>query len=107
MFQLMQSNIQPNSRLINYSSMQISLPLMFIMMSGRSQFCFAALRHEHKLLARLGQILLDYPVFGNWFWRVGLTSCRFYWPEVSPKDSSLKRFPMLKKFPPSLLNQLC
>ena len=35
MFHLMQINIQPNSRLVNYSSMQILLPPMFIMMSDR------------------------------------------------------------------------
>ena len=33
----------------------------------------------------------------NWFWWVRLVACRFYCLEVSPNDSSLERFRMLKK----------
>ena len=33
----------------------------------------------------------------NWLWWVGLVACRFYWLELSPKGSSLERFPKLSK----------
>ena len=34
---------------------------------------------------------------GNWFWRLGSITYRFYCLEASPKCSSLERFPMLSK----------
>lgn len=32
---------------------------------------------------------------GNWFWRMGLVVCRFYYLEASLNDSYLERFPIL------------
>jgi len=38
---------------------------------------------------------------------VGLVACKFYWLEVNPKDSSLKRFPTLSKTIEVLGSDLC
>ena len=50
-------------------------------------------RHEHKLLSQLRVNAPRSP--SNWFYWVGLVASRFYWLKVSPKSSSIERFPML------------
>jgi hypothetical protein len=52
--------------------------------------------HEHKLVSLSGVNALGLP--DNWFWRVGSIARRFYCLEVSPKGSSLERFPTLSKY---------
>ena len=51
--------------------------------------------HEYKLLSPSGVNAPGLP--GNWFWQAGLVARRFYCLEVSPKGSSLERFPTLSK----------
>ena len=50
---------------------------------------------DYKLLCPSGVNALGLP--GNWFWQAGLVVRRFYYLEVSPKGSSLERFPTLSK----------
>ena len=52
--------------------------------------------HEHKSLSQSGVNAPRLP--SNWFWQAGLVVCRFYQLKVSPKCSSLERFPTFKFF---------